>query len=262
MEVLWLEQSVADVPNCDDWLSDAETSCLNGLRFPKRRSDWRLGRWTAKHAIAAYLNLSCARDALVAIEIRKAPSGAPEAFLEGESAGVGISISHRADLAACAVAPSGVMLGCDVELVEPRTPAFIADYFTPKEQAMIASAEVSECDRLAILLWSAKESALKALEVGLRFDTRSVEVSFSESTPATAVDFRKDMTRAAALDASPHIGDWRPLTVSDTNGQSFQGWWRSSSELLRTIVSIPSAGAPRVLNRVPAVSNRATPPNL
>jgi hypothetical protein len=56
IEVHWLEQTKADVPPQNDWLSPAETALLNAMRFAKRRTDWRLGRWTAKNAVAVYLN--------------------------------------------------------------------------------------------------------------------------------------------------------------------------------------------------------------
>lgn len=57
MQVYWLEHRAEDVPPMDDWLSAGETVSLNGFRFAKRRADWRLGRWTAKHAVASFLNL-------------------------------------------------------------------------------------------------------------------------------------------------------------------------------------------------------------
>ena len=59
MNVYWLEQSDGDVPVGDGWLSAGERATLDRLRIPKRRADWRLGRWTAKCAAAAYLNLEC-----------------------------------------------------------------------------------------------------------------------------------------------------------------------------------------------------------
>ena len=51
---------------------------------------------------------------------------------------VTISISHRDGIAICAVTAGNVMLGCDLELVETRSTAFIADYFTKTEQELIA----------------------------------------------------------------------------------------------------------------------------
>ena len=222
MQVYWLEQTEADVPSDDGWLGPSETVRLNGIRFAKRRADWRLGRWTAKRAVAVYLNV----PALAGIEIRPAPSGAPEVFCAGAPAAVAVSLSHRAGTAVCAVAPSGVALGCDLETIEPRSDAFIADYFTPEEQLSVARVPVEDRSRLATLLWSGKESTLKALRVGLRIDTRWVSVSVGDA---------------------PFCGTWSPMHVGHADGQVFHGWWREQNDFLRTVVSMPSPGPPILL---------------
>jgi hypothetical protein len=36
----------------ENWLSPSEAARLNTMRFPEWRSDWKLGRWTAKNALA------------------------------------------------------------------------------------------------------------------------------------------------------------------------------------------------------------------
>ena len=77
------EQNEADLPTADDWLSPNEQALLNVMRFAGRRSDWRLGRWTAKNALALYfmyLNLPADSQLLATIEIRPASTGAPEAY--------------------------------------------------------------------------------------------------------------------------------------------------------------------------------------
>src|SRR5271169_240842 len=136
MQVYWLERTESDVPQANDWLSAGERIRFNRLRFAKRRGDWRLGRWTAKHAIASCLNLPVSISDLARIEILPAPTGAPEAFVDNVPAPVTISISHRNGMALCSIAPSGVDLGCDLEIIEPRSEAFAADYFTPEEQEL------------------------------------------------------------------------------------------------------------------------------
>ena len=50
--------------------------------------------------------------------------------------------------------------------IEPRSDAFVADYFTIEEQALVARASAADRDRILALLWSGKESALKALREG------------------------------------------------------------------------------------------------
>jgi len=240
MNVYWLEQAEADVPPHHDWLSANEAARLNGMRFAKRRADWRLGRWTAKRALAAYLNVPAHPQALTDIELRPAPSGAPEVFFMNKPAAVIVSLSHRAGSALCSVALSGAALGCDLEIIEPRSEGFVADYFTPEEQALVAEASAPDRPRLLALLWSAKESALKALRAGLRLDTRCVIV-----TPLGAP--RESSYAGRSRDG---FNSWRPLQVCHTGGQVFQGWWQNTGHLLRTIVTAPPP-APPILLRTP-----------
>ncbi len=39
---------------------------------------------------------------------------------------------------------SGVELGCDLEVIEPRSEAFLSDYFTAEEQALVARAHATD----------------------------------------------------------------------------------------------------------------------
>src|SRR5215831_16948534 len=144
MDVYWLEQTEANVPAEDNWFSAPEAARLSGMRFAKRRNDWRLGRWTAKRALAVYLNVPAHPEALAEIEIRPAPSGAPEVFFANQPAPVTVSLSHRARTAICAVAMSGAALGCDLEIIEPRSEGFLTDFFTTEEEALVARAFASD----------------------------------------------------------------------------------------------------------------------
>jgi len=241
MDVYWLEQNEADVAAENQWLSEGESLCLTGMRFLKRRTDWRLGRWTAKRALAACLHLPAGLPALANIEIRTAPSGAPEVFLLNHSAPVTISLSHCAGMATCAVAPSVTSLGCDLETVEPRIATFAADYFTSNEQALVERAIAEDQPLLVTLLWSSKESALKALNAGLRLDTNSVEVSLLDALPLQ-VEGTPPQANPVAPAAAPE--GWRPLQVRYSGSQVFCGWWRHANHLVRTVVSAEPLRSP------------------
>ena len=226
MEVYWLEQTEANVPTADDWLSPNEQALLNVMRFAQRRSDWRLGRWTAKNALALYflyLNLPADSQVLASIEIRPASTGAPEAYFGNQPAAASISLSHRAGVAACAITMPGVELGCDLEIVEPRSDAFVADYFTTAEQSFIAQASVADRPRVLAMLWSAKESALKALHEGLRLDTRSVIVS-----PDGVLDSH----------------GWSAMQVHHAGRRTLCGWWQHRDGIVRTVVAAPPPSPP------------------
>ena len=235
MSVYWLEQTEADVPVENQWLSASEILSLGRLRFAKRRNDWQLGRWTAKRALAACLNLPSDPLALSNIEIRAAASGAPEALLFNQIAPVSISLSHRAGIALCVVALPGPDIGCDLELVEPRSHSFIADYLTVHEQALVQRTLEEEQSLLVTLLWSAKESALKALHVGLRLDTTCMDVTLDDGSPPPAGQSRQDLPLIPMAHVDPD--GWRPLHVCYSGEQVFSGWWRHTDHMVRTVVS-------------------------
>lgn len=217
--IRWLLATAGEEPADDAWLTPAERETLDRLRLPHRRADWRLGRWAAKQAVAAWLDEQ-GKLFPGKIEIRPAPDGAPEAFLDGAPLPVAISLTHRAGRAACAIVPAGTAVGIDLERIEPRSDEFVQDYFTPTEQELIAK------DRLLhpTLLWSAKESALKALREGLRMDTREVEVGLGEGEGSDG---------------------WAPLTVRRlATGQVFEGWWRRDGDLLMTLAAAPTSAKP------------------
>ena len=241
MDVFWLEQTEADLPPENDWLSASEMLRLDGMRFAKRHADWRLGRWTAKRALAAYLNLPSHPRGLMDIEIRPALSGAPEVFIANQPAELAISLSHRAGVAACAVTLPRSELGCDLEIVEPRSDAFIADYFVTEEHELIERTSVAERSLLVALLWSGKESALKALRAGLRLDTRSVIVR-----PVLRQSDGNGCAQDSALDVPASSGpkSWQTLQVVYEGGQIFHGWWQNTGDLLRTMVASPRPTAP------------------
>jgi 4'-phosphopantetheinyl transferase len=166
------------LPEGDRWLDPDELERLRRFRLPWRKADFRLGRWAAKQAVAAWLGRPAAD--LFRIALHPDPGGAPFALLDGDPLPLAVSFSHRAGRAACAVAPAGARLGCDLEWVEPRSEDFLRDFFNPPEVDLVLSAPPDDRPLLANLVWSAKESALKALRVGLREDTRSVEVRLAE----------------------------------------------------------------------------------
>jgi 4'-phosphopantetheinyl transferase len=241
-----------------EFLSARELAQLNALRLPKRREEWLLGRWTAKQAVAACLNLPSDFPSLAKIELRPTPSGAPETFVNNKWAPVTISLSHRAGRAVCAVAPSRGALGCDIEVIEARSDAFTTDFFDAEEQALVARTAPDDRPWLVTLLWSAKESALKALHAGLRLDTRCVIV-----TPLdTPWDQDEDHDPQPASDQNPApavrrlnpANRWRPLRVRHLHDQTFLGWWQYTGNLMRTTVAAPPPARPFLL----AIPRRTT----
>lgn len=240
--VYWFEQTIADVPPDHSWLSSNELERLHTLRFPKRREDWLLGRWTVKNAAAIFLGTPTEFWALKDIEVRPSFSGAPKLFFRNEPVRVSLSLTHCSGHGACALTPSAVLLGCDIETIQPHSDAFACDYFTLEEQQLVANAQPKDRAWILSLFWSAKESALKALEEGLRLDTRDVAVNFA--------DFRNARDENQ-VNSSAQKGDWSALQVSRTNQQIFYGWWNRNGDLVRTVLTnVPSALSHHGLGRL------------
>ena len=228
-EIRWLQQTSANVPHHDEWLCPAERLRLAQLRIPKRRTDWRLGRWTVKSAVASCLNLPKDTPTFASIAVLPAETGAPKVFIRNQAAEVTVSLSHCDGVGICAVAEGPVSLGCDLERVEPRSLAFVHDYFTPSEQDAVAACDNEELRAAMItLIWSAKEAVLKALETGLRADTRSLTVSFAEDVNLN----------------SP----WRKLTVQ-TRDSCFEAWWKQDNQLLYCFASEHLLACPQELDK-------------
>ncbi len=230
----WLALGEDALPAGEQWLAPAEAAILARLRFTKRRTEYLLRRLVAKHAVAAVTGRPTDPTALAGIEVRNAASGAPYVYVEGTPLGVDVSITDRAGWAVCMTWPSawqaagevpesGHRVGCDLELVEPRTPGFVLDFFTAAEQRFVASRPAGEeRDVAANLIWSAKESALKVLRTGLRRDTRTVEVTLT----------------------APRGDGWGRLTVGTSEGTVFPGWWRRDGRFLLTVAAEVAAEPP------------------
>jgi 4'-phosphopantetheinyl transferase len=225
----WYAAGIGQLPASDAWVDDVEAARFAAMRFAKRRSESKLARFTAKQTVARFLEQPLSPGDLRRVTVRNASDGAPYVSVDGHEGELEIAMTDRADWAVCAVATEAGRIGCDLELVEPRSAAFVRDYFTAAEQELAAG--IGDRSLAANLIWSAKESALKVLRTGLRRDTRTVEVALSERTEA----------------------GWSELRVGVDQERSLPGWWIRYGEFLLTIVSEHPTGPPTSL---------ATPPPL
>ena len=219
LDIHWLTRHRSEVPDHNDWLSPNERDVLAGLTVLKRRSDWRLGRWTAKCLLRSRLDAQFSIRGHGDIEVRAAADGGPVVDIHGKLAPVTLSISHSNGLGLCALVESETSLGCDTELIEPRTAAFVSDFFSSEERDVVSRTQAGDRPFVETLIWSAKESVLKALRVGLRRDTRSVVVD-------VAGGFR-------------HGEDlWQRFTARCTDsGEVFGGLWMSAAGHVHTVVT-------------------------
>ena len=233
--VLWWSAGIDRIPSVDDWMEHRELERVAAMKYTKRQSEAKLSRFCAKTTVAMALGRSTDLRTLRSISISNASDGAPEARVDDHDGDIVIAMTDRADWAVAAVLAGRDRVGCDLELVEPRSAAFIDDYFTASERISVRGS--AEQHLAANLVWSAKESALKVLRTGLRRDTRSVEVTYEDGDSA---------------------GEWRPLMVRSMEGQAMPGWWIRYGEFVLTVVAAIPTSAPDSLERPPPLAS-ATP---
>ena len=211
--IYFYHQTFGDLLPHRDWLHPREIHFLKGLKFEKRRHDWLLGRWTAKDCVISFFEKKGIALSPSSFAILKKESGAPELFFEKSELNCQVSLSHRAGHAIAAVAPAGVAIGCDLEKVEPRSEAFLSDYFLERELAFLSPISPGEKDVFSNLIWSVKEAVMKATGQGMKLHPRKIEVGEIENGRG-----------------------WQALSV-DTSSVRFQGLWKVEGEMIFVIVS-------------------------
>lgn len=227
--IRWWSAGLSSLPADESWVDGTEATRFASMRFNKRRNEAMLARYTAKVTLAMARELPVVPHRLTDVTVRNASDGAPEAWIDGQPADLVLAMTDRADWAVAAVLEGRDRIGCDLELVEPRSPAFIRDWFTDAEQALVANSP--EPDLTANLVWSAKESALKVLRTGLRRPTRSVEVQLG-STGET----------------------WSSLEVHGHEGVRMPGWWIRYGSFVLTVAAVVDTAEPVSLEDPPPLA--------
>jgi 4'-phosphopantetheinyl transferase len=239
----WLIQSTAGHPAfargiaLAGLLSEQEQLRLMELKTVKRRSDWLIGRWTAKHLIQSYIERQTGVQLLMnALTVVNDSDGAPRAILDLRSPmfdcdpdlksriqSLKLSISHCDGYAFCALSDiCDIQIGADIERVERRSASFAEDYFTAHELDQLRAAPPDSRDTIVTLIWSAKEAALKALRLGLTVDTRNISCTVAPDLQVAAAWVELGVRCAPSL-----LGE---------REYSFQGWWRQLDQYVLTMV--------------------------
>jgi len=205
----------------DTWLSPREKERLTALRFQKRRNEWLHGRWVAKQLLKRVCPSFQALP-LSDMVIDNLLDGSPIFMTQDQEVSGDLSISHREGWACVAFSSSGNFhIGIDVEKVEKRELAFYTDYFSDRE---IEGERLFPLSREAYftLLWSAKESVVKALKTGLRIDVQKIEV------------FPQKFERETVPSPPPY--GWLAFScqVSGMDG-NWVGFWQKREEFIITL---------------------------
>jgi len=162
------------------------------MRFTKRRTEYLLRRWVGKQAVAAALGMPGDRAALARIEIANRASGAPYVVVDGRPSQLSLSLTDRAGWGICLVGPDSTRVGCDLEIVEARSPGFVSDFLTEEEQGFVASQAARA---------RARSPAVKTVSAPV---TRS-----GATAPAS--------TARRTASAEPSASGWRTLRIRSPN---------------------------------------------
>lgn len=158
------------------YLGEQEKEVFHKLKIPKRKGEWLGARLLAKDLVRT-VDKRWRDKELNEIEVLNEKSGAPVLVVSGDQGNPGkVSLSHSNGFALCAYSPEDIQFGIDLELIEPRSKEFVEDFFTTRELDQVAKLPTDSQNLFVTVIWSGKESVLKALSSGLRVDTRSIEV--------------------------------------------------------------------------------------
>lgn len=251
----WLTQSAAAHPDLALGLSSpaglltpAEEARFEALKTDKRRRDWLLGRWTAKQLLQTVLAAKMGQPpSLQTITIHNQLNGAPVARYHHPldeplllPDWFTLSISHAGDHAFCAlVEQPDWPLGADIEQIMPRAAVFVSDYFTPAEQALLEQSPPEHYPMLVTAIWSAKEAALKALQLGLTVDTRAVACLIAPvaEPPQAWTPFAIELNREMLAGKLP------PPSATPRRGElRLEGWWQTIPGYVLTLAAAPLEG--------------------
>ena len=160
------------------YLHPEEIETFHEFKNPTRAWGWLGGRIAVKNALRRVMRITTGQHLRMNdIIINNDDSGKPLSPFPD----VHISISHKEKKAiAAAVGPKETDgIGIDLEVIEAREKEMWEQFFTPAEQALAldrARADNTEESTYFTHLWAIKEAVLKSLGIGLRVDTRQVEV--------------------------------------------------------------------------------------
>lgn len=202
-----------DVPGHLDWLHPSELSIFQHFKVEKRKNDWLLGRWTAKNLLQKRFYPDKNLNELAVLPGEKR---APFAYLNGEKQQCTISISHSHGKSFCVTADGSFKIGCDLEKIESRSINFIKDYFTEKERELGKTLSATiDAPSFYTVCWSAKESLMKALRIGLTLHPRKIQVE--------TIEIRNR--------------EWSHIKVRNLQtNEVFHGLWRSKNNLVYLVL--------------------------
>lgn len=230
----WLLQSLSGNPQLavgqplEGILAPEEQQELARFRSAHRRSDWLLGRWTAKRLLQQIVSSRCAFEPpLASIIISAEGNGAPVTAFRAPDSGqaFALSISHSHGYALCAVTEGeDAVIGVDLESIEPRDDQFVTALFNEDERRLVPDRPDRVRHMHVTAIWSAKEAALKATRTGLRSAPQQVSCLIQP-------------VYSAPQDWLPFRIKWQAQSPQRDNFPNLTGWWQVLGDFVLTLAT-------------------------
>jgi phosphopantetheine--protein transferase-like protein len=166
----------------DKYFSLEEQAEYSRFKVIKRQFEWIYSRIISKKMIHQIFEIE--KLNLPNIRILKEETGQPYIYITGQGRLEGkFSLSHSTGYVFCGYSSlKELIFGLDLEKIEERSIEFVQDYFTSREIELYKSLDGNDKKEYTTMVWSAKESVLKTLGLGLAIDTRKVEIIPSDDS--------------------------------------------------------------------------------
>ena len=185
--VIDLDVDTIEYAACKQLLTANELERAARFRQPKSRKRWIVSRARLRQALATHT------DTLPqALVFEQSSDGKPAIVLGDQIREIHFNLSHSENLAMVAITELGPV-GIDVEFERDIRDwrAVAARFFSPNEQAQLASLDVADRQHGFYCCWTRKEAVVKATGEGLRARLDSFDVLLSPRLHPKMLDDRR-----------------------------------------------------------------------
>ena len=163
-----------DISGCYEILNNEEKNKAESLETFNKHIKYIICRSSIKKILGYYLNID-PRNIIFEYNNYGKPA------LCNTCVNINFNVSHSSDLALCAITPIDINIGIDLECINYlENPDELAKVFlTHEEYLQFLNIVPEDKPRIFYKLWTCKESALKAIGMGLHFPIKNVELCLS-----------------------------------------------------------------------------------
>ncbi|WP_246362990.1 4'-phosphopantetheinyl transferase family protein [Paenibacillus alba] len=156
----------------------SEQNKFDEIKYERRMNSYVVGRYAGKLAVSEF----SAEEDFRKIAIHNGIINQPY-IISDSIRNVQISISHCNDLGVAIAFPDELLMGIDIEKIDPSKFVFLKSSLTPKEMDILKKFNSEE--DILFMFWTIKESLSKVLKTGLTLPLELLEVK--ELTQHSAV---------------------------------------------------------------------------